>query len=394
MVLWLGTAVDDSHRGTPEADRLEGLDGNDRLWGEGGDDTILGGAGDDRLWGGAGHDFLFGEDGNDGLVGGLGDDSLRGGPGDDRLDGDAGNDQLWGGLGQDTLKGSAGNDRLSGGPGNDWLDGGTGEDDVYGGDGNDTIENIGPGDEVRAGGGDDLMVVRIGPIYLPDLPGEKAVGLLDGGSGFDTVRVHNQGFTFDYPAKEPTVPASVLVWASGNPEEPGIPIAVLFIGHAGESWPEDPLGAYYAFSGIERVEAPADSSRRMHYDGSASLFRSMTVIGGDGNDTFRPGPSREVLDGGKGNDTFYLEVEDLGTDHWISDPDDADRFDFFNQTRGRVTLTGFNGQGEEGGDVLDMRSLPDLTVTESPDGTTLFAWQGVKLVVDAVGLVQGVDYLT
>ncbi len=395
MVLWLGTAVDDSHRGTPEADRLEGLGGNDRLWGEGGDDTILGGAGDDRLWGGAGFDVLSGDVGNDGLAGGLGDDSLRGGPGDDRLDGDAGNDRLWGDPGRDVLAGGAGNDWLSGGPGNDTLDGGTGQDTLYGGDGNDTFLRIDPGEEVDGGAGDDLMVVDFGPIYLPDLPPDKALGFLKGGDGFDTVRVINTAFSFNYPALDATIPSPIFIWAGGNPEELDNPTPVLFVGANAEVWSDNPQGAFYYFTGIERIEIVADAERRVQYDGDRSSLEPLTIITGDANDALSASLWQEVLDGGKGDDTFYIGPDTQQGDRYVSRPDDADLFYFSGPIMGRMTLTGFNGQGAAGGDVIRFQDIAPgtFTVTENADGTTLISWaEEAELLVDAVGLVRGVDY--
>ena len=132
-------------------DLLDGGSDGDMLVGAEGDDTLFGGDGDDTLDGDAlnvdaayhGNDVLDGGGGNDQLVGYGGNDVLRGGGGDDQLFGDT--DALAiAQHGDDTLDGGAGNDHLHGGLGDDTLDGGGG-DDVFifeRGDGQDTLINF------------------------------------------------------------------------------------------------------------------------------------------------------------------------------------------------------------------------------------------------------------
>ena len=65
------------------------------------EDTIKGSGDADLIVGLANNDFLYGEAGNDRLDGGAGNDQLYGGANNDRLDGGAGNDRLDGGSGAD-----------------------------------------------------------------------------------------------------------------------------------------------------------------------------------------------------------------------------------------------------------------------------------------------------
>ena len=96
--------------GTARNETLRGTAGVDMLFGLGGKNTLDGGAGDDLLCGGNGVDTLQGGDGADTLEGGNGDDTLQGGAGADVLRGGKGNDTLAGGSGADSFSGGAGTD--------------------------------------------------------------------------------------------------------------------------------------------------------------------------------------------------------------------------------------------------------------------------------------------
>lgn len=128
--------------GGPAGDTLTGGAGDDTIEGLGGRDVIAGGLGQDRLFGSAARvpaADAGGADLGDLLFGGAGDDWLDGGAGNDMLRGDAGDDSLWGGAGADTLIGGAGADALSGGAMGDALFGGAGADFLNGGFGNDRL---------------------------------------------------------------------------------------------------------------------------------------------------------------------------------------------------------------------------------------------------------------
>lgn len=142
-----GSAVKDTLYGGTEDDELYGGDGNDIIFGQEGDDLIAGEAGNDALYGGLGDDFIEGgegdeieiqgNEGNDFLFGGNGIDKILGGADNDYISGDAGDDNLDGGLGEDFIAGGDGNDLLTGSDGNDSLDGESGVDTLNGGSGDD-----------------------------------------------------------------------------------------------------------------------------------------------------------------------------------------------------------------------------------------------------------------
>ncbi|HHQ4893461.1 TPA: calcium-binding protein, partial [Aeromonas veronii] len=135
------------------------------------------------------------------FIGSAGNDSIRGSERDERLEGGEGHDTLLGGGGADTLEGGGGNDllvsagggasRLDGGKGNDTLRGG-GHADVYLfnlGDGQDVIINTPTGEslvahnEIRFGvniTAGDIRVVRSGnDLIMRHVNGSDAVLVRD-----------------------------------------------------------------------------------------------------------------------------------------------------------------------------------------------------------------------
>ncbi|HYH18198.1 MAG TPA: hypothetical protein VD995_06235 [Azospirillum sp.] len=99
-------------------------------------------------------------------------------------------DTLTGGADEDLIYGYAGNDDLSGGAGDDTLDGGEGGDRLDGGDGNDRLIAFGSADTLIGGDGEDTVVVETADTV--DLTG----GAIDGierlemtGGGYHEVRL-------------------------------------------------------------------------------------------------------------------------------------------------------------------------------------------------------------
>ena len=161
--------------------------------------------------GAAGNDHLLGDDGNDVLSDGAGQDTVHGGAGDDHVMAatDAANDTYDGGTGRDTLDYSAttqgvvadlrtgtadgdetGHDVIAnfeevvGGSGDDQIvagsaavsmAGGAGNDALEGGAGDDTISDGTGRDTVLAGGGDDHVMAAT----------DAANNSYDGGAGQD-----------------------------------------------------------------------------------------------------------------------------------------------------------------------------------------------------------------
>jgi Ca2+-binding RTX toxin-like protein len=132
--------------------------GNDVVYAGAGNDVVFGGYGNDIVFGGAGNDHLYGESGDDTILGEGGNDFISGGSGSDILIAGDGNDTVHGDADNDTLDGGAGNDHLFGGTGNDVVTAGGGNDLLQGGDGNDVLSDGMGSDTVQGDAGDDHVV--------------------------------------------------------------------------------------------------------------------------------------------------------------------------------------------------------------------------------------------
>jgi Ca2+-binding RTX toxin-like protein len=205
-------------------DTLTGGSGAENVDGGLGNDSLSGGAGHDTLLGGAGDDTLLGNDGDDRfvLVSGFGTDSVFGGEGGetsgDVLDAsaltaavtvsftgpEAGTlvgggtvtfsevESILLGSGNDTVMGGSGAENVDGGLGHDSLSGGAGHDTLLGGEGNDTLLGGGGADMLFGGAGNDRFEITAGQLS------EIGAGSVDGGSGFDTLKVTGMtGAPFD-----------------------------------------------------------------------------------------------------------------------------------------------------------------------------------------------------
>jgi Ca2+-binding RTX toxin-like protein len=135
--------------------------GNDVVYAGAGNDVVFAGSGNDIVFGGSGDDHLYGEDGDDTIMGEEGDDFLSGGLGADILVAGDGNDTAFGDDGNDTLVGGAGQDKLAGGTGNDVITAGAGNDGLFGGDGNDIMSDGAGCDTVDGGAGADHVVAAV-----------------------------------------------------------------------------------------------------------------------------------------------------------------------------------------------------------------------------------------
>jgi Ca2+-binding RTX toxin-like protein len=222
--MWGGLG-NDTLDGGADNDLVMGGDGNDTLFGGAGDDELNGGTGNDTLQGGADIDKMFGGLGDDQMWGGDGDDimvgftptndsrqtlaagetdndMLYGGAGNDLMLGGLGNDQILGGTGKDELQGNDGNDALYGESGEDRLFGGTGNDILYGGDGDDVLVGFNGSNEAKqtlaasetdddflyGGAGNDTLLGGLGNDYLD---GGAGADDMEGGAGDDTYIVNS-----------------------------------------------------------------------------------------------------------------------------------------------------------------------------------------------------------
>jgi Ca2+-binding RTX toxin-like protein len=177
--------------------------------------------------------------------------------------------QLFGGAGNDTLTGGSGNDELFGGAGNDTLLGKGGNDLLFGGDGNDTLIGGAGDDQMFGQAGNDLMIWN---------PGD-GTDLMEGGDGIDTAEVNG--------------------------------------GNGAENFTLSANGTRVRFDRLSPAPFSLDIGTTEHFvlnmnggddvftagNGLASLI-SLTVDGGDGNDTITGGDGNDTLLGGNGNDVI------------------------------------------------------------------------------------------
>jgi len=369
-----GTNGPDLLIGTPDNDVINGLGGNDTIKGEGGSDVLVGGAGWDNIRGGAGNDYILGEAGNDTINGDAGHDIVKAG---------AGNDTVWGGTGNDKLYGQGGIDTLYGGSGNDWLDGGDVTNKLFGGDGNDTL------------------VWQTGYIELRDQG--VANPTLDGGAGYDTLRIDNDVLYYvsDYEGGwiGPFVgEVGILV------DESGLNLKI------GNATPEDPPGVYASVQDIERFEVsglgPVMLETRSDVPIDYTIVASpnadslrggagdQVLYGAGGNDDITGGDGNDRLYGGSGNDGLS---GGSGMDWLEGGPGDDTYGDYLPNMLGE-RIADFEGAGKLGGDTLRL-ALPgppdSVQVTEYAGYTTfdvLNDGTDAVLRVDANGLKLGVDY--
>jgi Ca2+-binding RTX toxin-like protein len=305
--------------------------------------------------------------------------------GNDTIAGAAGRERIFGGGGNDRVTGGNGDDLIYGGGGNDHLQGEGGFDRIFGGDGNDVIGFGTDGGAIHGGSGDDVMLFDPG---AGDVSLSRVLGRIDGGEGFDTLRVTNRAFAGW--ADNPVGPAVTDIQLSGPGTSGSVNEPSLGIGAYGD---DGITGALVRFFAVERIEVTSDASRPVFYKGEFSSLPSMQIVTGDGDDQLQGGSIDEVLEGGRGNDLFRFASgggpSEGGSDTFISRLDDADTFQIGGITGG-VRIQGFNGAGIAGGDTIQI--IGPATVTRS-QGTTIIDWGEGRAVVDAVGLREGSDYL-
>lgn len=240
-------------------DTLTGGDGADTIEGQRGRDVIVGGRGDDRLLGAAAL-VLLPEDLGDRLFGGDGDDWLDGGAGNDVLRGDTGDDSLWGGAGADTLIGGTGDDILSGGVMGDALFGGAGADFLNGGFGNDRL---------NGGTGADRF-------YHAGAAGHGADWVQDyAAAEGDVLQFGGPGGLEDFVVRYGETPGA------GDPD-----IAEAFVIHR-------PTGQVL-WALVDGQGQPAIRLRLEQTEGDIAPG-NMTLVGGDGVDSFLGGPGFDVV---------------------------------------------------------------------------------------------------
>jgi Ca2+-binding RTX toxin-like protein len=403
------TDGDDTVFGHGGNDVIHGWGDNDLFDGGAGDDYLTGDDGDDTLKGGVGQDFLAAATGSDIIEGGEGHDNLGGQAGDDLLYGGAGDDLLYsdevGGLVDENgnHQPDTGNDLIDGGDGYDTAafynasrgvtvdlsitdaqDTGLGMDtlvdiehligtyfsDVLTGDGGnnnlvgmDTATSEGTSDPIpqnddtlSGGGGDDLLSVGTGS------------HILDGGTGKDTVSAEfaAAGVTVSLALLEASQDTGQGVWLIKNVENlSGSQHADVLAGNAQSNVLAGSHGADTLKGGAGKDTLLGDGSVSQDYSWGWNWFdydsgQPWALSGeiktaftgfGEGNDVLDGGLGADLMVGGFGNDTYYIDdigdkaIEYLlsGTDQVISSISHNLGWNFEN-----LTLTGsaaVNGTG-------------------------------------------------
>ncbi len=319
---------------------LNGGDGNDSITGGDGNDVINGDLGDDSLIGAKGADTVKGGDGDDLMVWNNGD-------GSDVNDGDAGIDtvesngapvgetynyeaaagrvlfkrvagapaftidftaekllvnsiggddkfeQVGAGLlapllitinagdGLDTIKGSDGSDTLNGDADNDVIESLAGVDTLSGGTGNDRLVGGGGGDAVSGGDGDDVMIWNNG----------DATDVNNGEAGNDEVVINGSpsletGDINTYRPVNAADPANLRVlFARTNL----VPFTVNF---------DAEKLTVNGLAGNDTMSPDAASPTGL------ATRTTLSLSGGDGNDSITGGDGNDVINGDLGNDTL------------------------------------------------------------------------------------------
>jgi Ca2+-binding RTX toxin-like protein len=207
------------------------------------------------------------------------------------------------------IAGTSDRDLLTGTTGNDEIYGYSGNDTLYGNDGNDTVDGGLGWDSIYGGNGDDI---------LTDDVSASSINYLDGGNGYDVVKLSNV-----YHATLEDDQLDVI------PNTPNIWLGKLF--------------------NIEAVYLSGTSGNDT-INGS-SFSSQVTLEGLDGNDSLAGGSSSDYLSGGSGNDTVS---GNSGNDILLGGNDT----DNLTGGDGADTLTGGNGNdtmtGGAGNDVFQL----------------------------------------
>jgi Ca2+-binding RTX toxin-like protein len=292
--------------------------------GNGGNDVAVGNAGDDSLKAHQGNDLVDGGAGNDTLEGGQDQDMMYGGDGNDIIEGQAGSDVIYGGLGADSIDGSGKdfdnggkqyrdkNDEIHGGPGNDTIYGSEGADTIWGDGGDDMLwgdrvdrSDSNTMDTVYGGAGDDIYFMVSGS----DIFIENAE------EGTDTV----------YSAIHYTLPANIENLTLMIPFTNGYGNALdnIITGSPGSNKLSGGQGndSYFvdAFdtvieaenAGYDTVYSPVNNTLPEHVEKLA--LTGTAAVNGTGNaldNVLMGNGAANVLRGGSGNDSYYVDTQD------------------------------------------------------------------------------------
>ncbi len=315
-------------------ENVETASANDSVVGDAGDNYFWLAAGDDTAKGLGGDDSLYGKDGNDTLSGGRGDDYIRPGNGTDTVDGGAGQDEvsyadavgttgvtvdlsLGFAIGEDGLRdeligieaaqGSMNNDTLIGNSEDNLFGGLAGDDTLHGGDGTDRLSyypdeyygatqgvkiNLSSGKAIDGWGNTDTFTgfeevtgSTFNDTISGDVQGNLLFGhdgddLIAGGRGDDTINGGEGNDTLDGGQGND--------WFSYRGNDRGVVVKM------GAGIATDRGGQRDVFTGFENV--------------GGSEYKDK-LIGDGGDNIFSGNSGRDIIKGGKGNDTVTYQYD-------------------------------------------------------------------------------------
>ncbi len=252
--------------------------------------------------GGQGNDTLTLAAGfTDWVSGDDGNDSISTGDLNDVLLGGAGNDTLTGGTGNDTVRGGAGNDTINytvGSDGVDVMDGGGGDFDTL-------VLTSGAGDQILTVGFDGVAITSVGGGAITDI--ESITANLGAGTADRLIYGSTAGVVVNLATSTASGFSSIASIENAN-------------GGTGD-------------------DSLTGGSNNNALNGG--LGGNDTLDGAGGNDSLFGGLGVDVLTGGIGNDTFFYDsAADSGT-----------------SVATRDIITGFDGAGSAGGDIIHLFSI-------------------------------------
>jgi len=263
------------------------------------------------------------------------DDYLLGSTAANMLSGGAGNDFIDGGGGSDTLYGNQGNDYLSardnvtgvtmdGGDGNDTLHTGSGVDSLVGGDGNDVfmyltaLDLTGVGETISGGNGDDTILVLSTGVMV-DFTDDVITSIENlqtstSDANAQTVKMSNvqvDGLSsINAQAEDLVILSDAMTSSMLDGTRIYNTVTFQLIDQSGATVVGQALTLVNATLGgasdLLKVDASGLSSDTFNFNASAGNFGSVSVTGGDANDTLVGSASSigDTLAGGAGADNI------------------------------------------------------------------------------------------
>ncbi|MEA3042619.1 MAG: hypothetical protein QOH47_457 [Sphingomonadales bacterium] len=246
--------------------------------------------------------------------------TVLGGAGADTITGSVNYDTFYGGGGNDVIHAGNGNDEIFGGAGADWLDGGGGDDMLK----IEETESVSAGDRFTGGAGTDTLFIGgptyNGPMHIVDFTGatidadiERIAGASYGGgrfyvaqlAGFSRIQLQElylaNGGAIDFSTRETSI-SYLYLNDAGNLVTLSDFLVAEVIGGAGND----------VVAGRGRDDVIRGNGGNDTLLGGAG---SDLLIGGDGNDVLNGGTAAafglNFLVGGTGDDTYYVEAQDI-----------------------------------------------------------------------------------